>query len=385
MLPSSGSPRRVLMTADAVGGVWDYALELAGGLARRGVRVTLAVMGPAPSPVQRARAIATPGLRLHHGDFRLEWMERPEDDLAAAGDWLLDLAERVAPDLVHLSGYAHAALPWGRPVVVVAHSCVLSWWQAVHGCPAPAEWRPYADRVAAGLASADSVVAPTQAMLDALETHYGPVPHGRVVWNGRDGGAWHPRPDREPTVISVGRIWDEAKNIRALDGVAAGLDWPVVVAGSRKHPDGRRPEGDALPANLRLLGHLRPDELADRYGRAAVFALPARYEPFGLSILEAALSGCALVLGDVPSLRELWTGAAVFVPPDDPAALARELRRMTADPPHLRALATAARQRARSYGTERMVARYLDVYADLQDAPRSIPLHRDGAAVPLER
>ena len=34
--------------------------------------------------------------------------------------------------------------------------------------------------------------------------------------------------------------------------------------------------------------------------------LPARYEPFGLSILEAALSGCALVLGDLPSLRELW-------------------------------------------------------------------------------
>ncbi|QQP91060.1 glycosyltransferase family 4 protein [Skermanella sp. TT6] len=385
MVPASGSPRRVLMTADAVGGVWDYALELAGGLARRGVRVTLAAMGPAPSPAQRARAIAIPGLGLHLGEFKLEWMERPEDDLAAAGEWLLDLAERVAPDLVHLNGYAHAALPWERPVVAVAHSCVLSWWQAVHGCPAPADWRPYADRVAAGLAAADRVVAPTRAMLDALETHYGPVPHGRVIWNGRDGGTWHPRPDREPTVISVGRIWDEAKNIRALDRVAAELDWPVVVAGSRRHPDGRSPGGGAMPANLRLLGHLRPDELADWYGRAAVFALPARYEPFGLSILEAALSGCALVLGDVPSLRELWTGAAVFVPPDDPAALARELRRMAADPPRLRALATAARQRARSYGTERMVARYLDVYADLLDAPRSIPLHRESAAVPLER
>lgn len=174
------------------------------------------------------------------------------------------------------------------------------------------------------------------------------------------------------------------QNIRALDGVAAELDWPVVVAGSRQRPDGQSPEGDVLPANLRLLGHLRPDELADWYGRAAVFALPARYEPFGLSILEAALSGCALVLGDVPSLRELWTGAAVFVPgrPGRPGPrTAADGRRS----PHLRALAIAARQRARSYGTERMVARYLDVYADLLDAPRSIPLHRESAAVPLER
>ena len=51
-------------------------------------------------------------------------------------------------------------------------------------------------------------------------------------------------------------------------------------------------------------------------GRAAIYALPARYEPFGLSILEAALSGCALVIGDIPSLREIWADAALFVPSD---------------------------------------------------------------------
>jgi glycosyltransferase involved in cell wall biosynthesis len=385
-LPSStGVPRRILMTADAVGGIWDYALELAGGLSRRGIQVTLAVMGREPTPAQREKACAIQRLDLHYGDFRLEWMADPEDDLRKAGDWLMDLAERTAPDVIHLNGYTHAALPWKRPVLVVAHSCVLSWWEAVHRAPTPADWNAYASRVAAGLAAADRVVAPTQAMLDALETHYGPVNHGLAIWNGLDASAWHApsgrrRPGDRRSIVSVGRIWDEAKNIRALGSVAPSLDWPVTVAGSWQRPDGT---GEP-PANLRCPGVLASDALARLYRDSAIFALPARYEPFGLSILEAALSGCALVLGDLPSLRELWTGAAVFVPPDDHDALTRELKRLIAQPAHLANLALTARHRARNYGTERMVARYLNVYADLLDAPQTAAPRREVAAVPLE-
>ena len=44
-------PTRLLMTADAVGGVWTYALDLAAGLAPFGVETTLAVLGPAPAPL----------------------------------------------------------------------------------------------------------------------------------------------------------------------------------------------------------------------------------------------------------------------------------------------------------------------------------------------
>jgi glycosyltransferase involved in cell wall biosynthesis len=73
----------------------------------------------------------------------------------------------------------------------------------------------------------------------------------------------------------------------------------------------------------------------------------------------------------------------VFVPPDDHDALACELKRLIDQPAHLGTLSLAARHRARSYGTERMVARYLNVYADLLDAPQTVPPHREVAAVPL--
>ncbi|HLM75082.1 MAG TPA: glycosyltransferase family 4 protein, partial [Polyangiaceae bacterium] len=124
----SSSALSVLMTADAMGGVWTYAMELASELAARGVTVALATMGDRPTEAQVKRAKAIPGLTLFESEFKLEWMDDPWGDVARAGAWLLDLERRLRPDVVHLNGYCHGALPFRAPVVVVGHSCVLSWW-----------------------------------------------------------------------------------------------------------------------------------------------------------------------------------------------------------------------------------------------------------------
>jgi len=360
-------PRKVLMTADTTGGVWSYALDLCRGLCDRGVEVALAIMGEPPSEAQREMAGRIPGLRLFESTFRLEWMEDPWRDIERAGDWLLGLEARFAPDLVHLNGYVHAALPWSAPRLVVAHSCVLSWWQAVKGEPAPASWDRYRREVGAGLAAADLVVAPTAAMLGALieqhtEQHrqYGPLARTRVIGNGRDAHSFRPSP-KEPIVFAAGRLWDEAKNLAALERVAPDLSWPVFLAGENHHPDG----GEVHTHNARLLGRLSQRAVAAWLGRSAIYCLPARYEPCGLSVLEAALAGCALVLGDIPSLRELWRGRAVFVPPDDPEALRRALVELIADPDRRNLLAAGARARAQERTPERMLDAYLAAYGEL--------------------
>jgi hypothetical protein len=77
----------VLMTADAMGGVWTYAIELAENLAQRGVRITLATMGDRPTAEQRRRAAEIPRLCLFESDYQLEWMDDPWQDVARAGDW----------------------------------------------------------------------------------------------------------------------------------------------------------------------------------------------------------------------------------------------------------------------------------------------------------
>ena len=71
---SGPSPRRILMTADAVGGVWTYAVGLAAGLAERGVETVLAVLGPQPGTEQRAAAASVPGLVLQSLPLPLDWL-----------------------------------------------------------------------------------------------------------------------------------------------------------------------------------------------------------------------------------------------------------------------------------------------------------------------
>jgi glycosyltransferase involved in cell wall biosynthesis len=359
------------MTADSVGGVWTYALQLAGELGKHGVEVTLVVMGGKPSPDQARQAAELKTLSVLGTDFRLEWMSEPEADLELSGQLLLDLEAEQRPDIVHLNGFSHAALPFQAPVVVVAHSDVSSWWQACRPDPLPPEWSSYEARVRAGIGNADLLVAPTDSYLQSFVAHHGDPSARLVIPNGRDPGAFAGGPKRA-MALAAGRLWDEAKNIGTLCRAADGVAWPVLIAGETRSPDGG---ALAPPPNVLCLGKLGPEDMAARMAEAAVFVAPARYEPFGLAILEAALSGCALVLGDIPTLRELWDDAALFVDPDDAEALRDTLEALLFDAERAGALGQSARRRARRYTAEKMAAGYLDAYGGLVDARAASP-HR---------
>jgi glycogen(starch) synthase len=343
---------RALLVVDTVGGVWTYGLELTRALGRRGVGVVLAALGEPLSAEQRRAALASPAEHVCALDCALEWMESPSGDVERSGVWLLDVAREADVDLVHLNAYAHAALPWWVPVLVGAHSDVVSWHRAVRGKPAGAEWDEYRELVAPGLRGADAVVAPTHAMLQALERSFELTCERLVIPNARDPRRFRPLA-KEAFVLSAGRFWDEAKNLSAVDRVAPRLPWPVLVAG----------DGPAGPA--RRLGRVSERRLAQLLGRAEIFAAPARYEPFGLAALEAGLCGCALVLGDLPSLREVWGDAAVFVGPEDDGALELELRALIEDPRRRRALGARARARALEHSPERFGTEYVELYERL--------------------
>jgi len=352
-------PARVLLTTDTAGGVWTYTMELARALQAEGVATVIATLGPAPSAEQRAEAAAV-GLALHTRACRLPWMEEPWADLESAGEWLLQLAARERPDVIHLSEPVLAPLPWPAPTVAVGHSCVLSWWEAVLGGPAPESWSRYREAMRRGLTAADAVVAPSRAMLAALRRHYGVV-GGEVVPNGRSPERFSPA-TKEAFVLTATRLWDAAKNAATLDAAAAGLAWPVYAAGDARPPGGGE---ETWGGNLRMLGRLGADEIAAWLVHASVFALPARYEPFGLSVLEAALAGCALVLGDIPSLREQWEGAAIFVPPDDATTLRRAITALIGDPALRQLFAMRGRRRALALSPRRMSLAYLEIYRRL--------------------
>jgi glycosyltransferase involved in cell wall biosynthesis len=364
--PPASQQLRLLMTADAVGGVWTYALCLCHKLTRRGARVLLATMGPPPSVAQRRAAEAIEGLSLVTSDYRLEWMDEPWLDVDRASSWLLALEREFRPDVVHLNGYCHAALPFSAPAISVAHSCVLSWWRATLSEDAPEQYAEYRARVAAGLSRAARVVAPTRAMLDAVRRHYDARIEGCVIPNGIEQ-LGVPGIGKEPFVLAAGRVWDVAKNVALLDTVAASVPWPIKIAGDHRAPSGET----AQFQHVELLGLQSPSEMSSLMARTSIFVHPARYEPFGLAPLEAACLGSALVLSDIPSLREVWGTAALYVHPDDAAGFSRAISRLCGDPEFLAVMASRARRHARRYSAAAMAAAYMNVYRELRDSAAS--------------
>jgi glycogen(starch) synthase len=366
-------PRPILMTTDPIGGVWNYTLDLCREL--RYCEIALASMGRPLHPGERQEIARLPNVELFESAFALEWMRDPWPEVAAAGDWLYSLAERIEPSLVHLNQYAHGAIPWRMPCLIVGHSCVYSWFDAVRAQPPGEEWCRYRSMVMRGLGGADRVTAPSCWMLSELERIYGGFNTAAAIPNGRHPLGFAPAP-KEKFIFTAGRLWDPAKNIAVLDQIAASLRWPIYAAGDESAPDGDR----ATLHNLHRLGRLDSAAVGRWMAHAAIFALPARYEPFGLSILEAALAGCALVVGDIPSLREIWRDCALFVPPDDSDAIARALQSLTADPGRRRELARSARRRAQEFTPARTAQAYLTMYQKmLADSPihRGIPAREE--------
>src|SRR3954468_4710465 len=103
-------PMRVLMTADAAGGVWGYTVELARALAAQGDETHVAVMGGRLTPSMRAELESIPRCRLFESELKLPWMPDAWGDVARAGEWLLDLAASISPDAVHVNHDVYGGL-----------------------------------------------------------------------------------------------------------------------------------------------------------------------------------------------------------------------------------------------------------------------------------
>lgn len=358
-------PQRVFLTADAVSGVWSYALELARGLSDRSIAVQIAVLGPEPDAAQFAAADAIASLSLVTTCLPLDWTARSEAELERTVGELKLLARQFDADLVHLHAPALVgSRRWTIPLVVSMHSCLATWWDANRSGPMPGDFVWRTRKASRGMAMADCTIVPSRSFAAHVEKLYGQGVVVSAVRNGRRARESKPESkpvSKRPEILTAGRLWDEGKNVQAVDRAGGRIGWPVYAAGPVEGPNGAR----ASFTNLRLLGALSDAEMAERYRRASVFVSTSRYEPFGLTVLEAAQAGAALVLSDIPTFRELWDGAACFIPLDDDDALTATLEDLAARPEWRQHWAERARARAGDYTAARMVEGTLDVYSDM--------------------
>ncbi|WP_265516506.1 glycosyltransferase family 4 protein [Nitratireductor luteus] len=361
---------RVLMTVDAVGGVWRYAMELARAMKPLGVDTVFAGLGPRPAPAQGAEAEAIGEVAWL--DAPLDWMVADEHELGVVRDCLTRAAETYDVDLLHLNAPSQACgLEIDIPLLVVSHSCVVTWWEAMRGGALPDEWQWQRERNKAGFQRADVVVSPSRSHADLIERCYGALPNLNVVHNAVE--APPPGKNKEEFVFAAGRWWDDGKNGRILDLTSRRSVWPIYMAGSVSGPGGQK----MAIEHARALGQISNETVLSYMQRAGIVASPSLYEPFGLVALEAAHAGCALILSDIPTYRELWSEAALFFDPQNAVSLAEAIDRLACDTALRMEMARCAATRAKLLSPQTQGVLMMTLYGaiagveDVRSAPEA--------------
>ena len=340
----------------AISGSERHLLTLLPALAERGLEVTFVGLDdPAFDPAPFYRALAVPAIRLPAA--------RDVDPLLLARLVRELRADVVHTHLVHADVYGGlAAALRGAKLVSTKHN------------DDPFRLGPFrfVERGLARLAS--RIVTITDSLRRFTVEQVGlPAEKVTTIHYGMDElpEAWGENPPADlpegaRVLLSVSRL-TEQKGLDVAVRALASLPEDTVLVVLGEGPERESLETLArdlgVAERLRLRG--REPDVAAWLRRASVLVHPARWEGFGLAVLEAMLAGLPVVASNVSSLPELVVDGetGLLVRPDDPSALALGVARALEDGERLGA---AGRARAHAeFSVARMADRTAELYRSL--------------------
>lgn len=353
-----------------VGGLGRHVHALATALGDAGHDVVVVARHPAgtdaethPTTLERVGPVRV--LRVAEDPPHLEFVR----DLVA---WTLGIGHAMlraaatllrdwTPDVVHAHDWlvAHGAIALadltGAPLVATLHATEAG----RHGGWLSQPLNQQVHSVEWWLARrADAVVTCSQAMRAEVSGLFDLDPDDlAVVHNGIDPVGWE-RPGAgergdAPMLLYLGRLeWEKGVHdlVAALPAIRrAHPGTTLAVAGTGSCSDwlAERARAARVRRSVKLLGHVDDAVLRDLLARADAAVLPSRYEPFGITALEAAAAGAPLVASRAGGLGEVVVDGVTGLSfdPGDVPGLARAVIRCLDDPDAARTRADAARAR----------------------------------------
>ena len=220
-------------------------------------------------------------------------------------------------------------------------------------------------RTAARLAHRVAVSPDAMALAQgALGGDYELLYNGVEVERFADGPA---HPTSGPTIFFLGRH-EPRKGLEVLLTALKELppDVHVWVGGDGPQSEELR-QRFGHDGRIEWLGRISDDERAARMRGCTVYCSPSvRGESFGMVLLEAMASGCALVASDLAGHRNVATDGvdALLAPVSDAAALAKALHRVLDDDVLRAELVAGGRRRADDLSMTNLAAHYVGIYEE---------------------
>lgn len=331
-----------------VGGIAAHVQGLATALAHQGHEVVVLTLHHDDAPPDAT----IDGVRVLRARADLPWV--PEHELVAR-------MSSANHQLVQLS----ATLGSWRPDVVHAHDWLVAWagdtLKALYDVPLVAtihatERGRHGGHVPHGPGAtinsvewwltyqAREVIACSRFMVrEVLDSFELPAEKVHLVPNGVDPAVWAPpapAPDREPLVLSWGRVQYEkgfqvlASAVGRLRGKVPDLHCTIAGRGSYLPELQLQVDVEGVADIVHLAGFVPDDELRSMLHRAGCVVIPSLYEPFGIVALEAMAAGAPTIVARTGGLAEIveGTGAGLLFEPGNPDDLANAIAAVLTDP-----------------------------------------------------
>lgn len=235
---------------------------------------------------------------------------------------------------------------------------------------------PVRARIEAAYPKLDAIVTITEA--DAAVYHEAfPALGDKIVCipNSIPASSKAPAELNEPLIVTAGRL----TGMKGFDTLILAFakiadefpEWKLTIfgRGPSKGKLKRIIADHRLEDRVLLPGPVTP--LDAEWQKASIAAIPSRFEPFGLVIVEAMAAGLPVVCSAVKHgpLEIIDTEQnGLLVPPAKPTALANALRRLMEDPELRRRLADAGLRTAKRYEPGQVVGLHVDVFEKVTGA-----------------
>lgn len=331
--------------------------------------VTLDVAGTAHDADYVIRVPSLVRMRFNNNPIAIPWR---------TDACLKTIVHTIRPDIIHahhpwLLGYAalKAARATDRPILFTHHTVYQAY---AHYVPLPTAVTSFfiTQRTQKYCAQVDHIIAPSQAIADALRLQKNSAPIAVIAspirpcfFSGEKPASAATKPIK---LLYVGRFVPE-KNIPAmLDAVARlpqqSYELDCVGYGTLWHDLQRYTYDTRRLTRDRVRFHHKPDlaQLIAWYQQADIFLFPSLTDTQGLVLAEAMACGTPVIALDGPGQRSIIQQGFNGYIVQTSACMAEKILFMTQNRQHLEQLSAGARVTATEYTSERHARQLIALY-----------------------